>query len=296
VSELPGDPASHASPEVATPATPGGREGLAAILADPVGALLAVDYDGVLAPIVPDPTNSPPLPGIIPALARVAERLGSVAVISGRPVPVLLDYCGFGRQSRIDGLVVFGHYGLQRWDARTGEITQPPPPPALDAVRRELPGLLATAGVPDAWIEDKTVAVAVHTRRTIDPAVALAILERPITQCALSHGLSVEPGRYVLEIRPPGVDKGRTLRSYARSIGARAVCYVGDDLGDIPAFEAVRELRAQGTPGLTVASGSTETVAVTELADLVVDGPPGVLELLTALAGSLPVKVSVDGR
>jgi trehalose 6-phosphate phosphatase len=265
-------------------------------VADPAGALLAVDYDGVLAPIVPDPTNSPPLPGVVDALARVAARVRSVAVISGRPAKVVVDYCQFSRTGALGGLVVFGHYGLQRWDARTGEITEPPAPAGLAAVRRELPELVAAAGVPDAWIEDKTVAVAVHTRRTSDPAAALATLESPITDCARRHGLSVEPGRYVLEIRPPGVDKGRTLRSYVRSVGARAVCYIGDDLGDIPAFEAVRAIRADGTAGLTVASGSSETPAVAELADVVVDGPPGVLALLVGLADALEASGPVDGR
>lgn len=273
--------------DLPTPSTDAGRIGLAAIVANPAAALLAVDYDGVLAPIVPDPTNSPPLPGVIEALARVAAGLGSVAVISGRPAQVVVDYGQFDRHPELADLVVFGHYGLQRWDARTGEITSPPPPPELEAVRSELPALLAEHGVPDAWIEDKGVAVAVHTRRTADPAVALATLTRPITDCARRHGLSVEPGRYVLEIRPPGVDKGQILEAYARSRTARAVCYIGDDLGDLPAFDTVEALRRNGIPGLTVASGSSEVAAVADRADVIVDGPPGVAALLDALADML---------
>ena len=124
------------------PVTEAGQAGLSAILDDPAAALLAVDYDGVLAPIVPDPTNSPPLPGIISALARVAERLGAVAVITGRPAQVVVDYGQFDREPALADLVVFGHYGMQRWDARTG-LTSPPPPAGLQAVRSELPGLLA---------------------------------------------------------------------------------------------------------------------------------------------------------
>ena len=114
--------------DLPAPVTEAGRAGLARILDDPAGALLAVDYDGVLAPIVPDPTKSPPLPGVVAALARVAALIGSVAVISGRPVAVVRDYCRFEREPALDNLVIFGHYGLQRWDARTGEITSPPPP------------------------------------------------------------------------------------------------------------------------------------------------------------------------
>ena len=255
------------------------------MLADPAGALLAVDYDGVLAPIVADPTNSPPLPGAIPALGRLVAKLGSVAVISGRPAQTLLDYCKFSDDGIFKGITVFGHYGLQRWDGSVGQIVSPPPPPSLDDVRRELPELLVRLGINDAWIEDKSVALAVHTRRSADPVGALATLTEPITSMAVEHGLHVEPGRFVLEIRSPGVDKGHALRSFVAEREPRSVCYIGDDLGDLPAFDAVLDLRATGTvAGLTVASGSTEVAAVSSRADLVVDGPPGVVALLSAIA------------
>jgi trehalose 6-phosphate phosphatase len=270
-----------------TPVTEAGRAGLDAVLADPATALLAVDYDGVLAPIVPDPTNSPPLPGAVAALARVGAVLGSVAVITGRPAEVVLDYGRFDREPGLANLVVFGHYGHERWDAQTGQLTSPPPPPGLAAVRSELPALLAEHGVTDAWIEDKVVAVAVHTRRAADPAMTLATLTGPVTECAQRHGLAVQHGRFVLELRPPGADKGDTLREFTAARSARAVCYIGDDLGDLPAFDAVEAMRSKGIAGLTVASGSAEVTEVAGRADLVVDGPPGVVALLTALADTL---------
>jgi trehalose 6-phosphate phosphatase len=280
--------------DLPTPHTEVGRAGLAAIVEDPAGALVAVDYDGVLAPIVTDPANSPPLPGAVPALARVAGSVGAVAVISGRPAQVVVDYGRFSTEPSLADLVVFGHYGLQRWEARTGQLHSPPPPPGLAAIREELPALLARVGVTDAWIEDKTVAVAVHTRRSADPGVALATLTPAVIECAQRHGLAVEPGRFVLEIRTPGADKGSTLRSHAGARAARSVCYIGDDLGDLPAFDAVEAMRRNGIPGLTVASGSTEVAAVADRADLVVDGPPGVVSLLTALADALAPR-SADG-
>ena len=140
---------------------------------------------------------------------------------------------------------------------------------------------------PDAWVEDKHGAVAVHTRRSADPAGALAALTSPISDCAQRHGLHVEPGRFVLEIRPPGVDKGQTLRSYVDERNARSVCYTGDDLGDLPAFDAVESMRANGTPGLTVCSASIEVAEVARRADLIVDGPAGVVEFLDSLADAL---------
>jgi trehalose 6-phosphate phosphatase len=63
--------------------------------------------------------------------------------------------------------------------------------------------------------------------------------------------------------------------------------YCGDDLGDVPAFRAVAQLRGDGIAGLAVCSGSAEVSALTDLADLVVDGPDGVVALLDALAAAM---------
>ena len=67
--------------------------------------------------------------------------------------------------------------------------------------------------------------------------------------------------------------------------------FCGDDLGDRPAFQAVRELRDEGTPGLLVASGSAETPElIMAEADLVVSGPTGVARLLAGLAGAFAAR------
>jgi trehalose 6-phosphate phosphatase len=91
----------------------------------------------------------------------------------------------------------------------------------------------------------------------------------------------------VIELRPAGSDKGQTLTDLATERRASAVMYGGDDLGDRAAFLAVASLRSSGTPGLTVCSASGEVTALTELADLVVDGPGGVVALLDSLAATI---------
>lgn len=88
----------------------------------------------------------------------------------------------------------------------------------------------------------------------------------------------------VLELRPPGMDKGVALSKYIRELGAESVLYSGDDLGDLPAYAAVDKLRSDGTPGLLVCSGSEEVTELSERADVVVDGPEGVVRLLHAIA------------
>jgi trehalose 6-phosphate phosphatase len=266
------------------PRTPAGRDGLAALLSQPRSALVGLDFDGTLAPIVADPEQARAHPGAVPALAALAPKVAAVAVITGRPAEIAVRYGGFAGVFGLDHLVVLGHYGAERWDAATGEVTAPPPHPGIAAVRAELPAVIGEAGARGTWIEDKGHAVAVHTRRADDPQATFESLRAPLTDLATRHALIVEPGRLVLELRPPGMDKGVALREYAREIGAGAVLYAGDDLGDIPAFAAVEKLRTEGIPGLLVCSGSTEVTDLADRADLVVDGPEGVVRLLQTLA------------
>ncbi|MER6035443.1 MULTISPECIES: trehalose-phosphatase [unclassified Streptomyces] len=271
-----------------TPATQAGRDGLHTLLAKPRAAVIGLDFDGTLAPIVADPEQARAHPEAVPALAALAPEVASVAVVTGRPAEVAVRYGGFADVPGLEHLTVLGHYGAERWDAATGEVTAPPPHPGVAAVRAELPGLLERSGAGHGtWTEDKGRAVAVHTRRADDPQAAFEALRAPLAELAARHGLIVEPGRLVLELRPPGMDKGVALLDHVRRTAAGSVLYAGDDLGDLPAFAAVEELRAEGVPGLLVCSGSAEVTELAERADLVVDGPEGVVALLRALAERL---------
>jgi trehalose 6-phosphate phosphatase len=270
------------------PRTTAGRRGLAALLADPASALLATDFDGTLAPIVEDPDQARPYPGAVDALARLGSRLGAVVIVTGRPAGQAVEYGGFADVPGLERLVVFGHYGLERWDAATGLVTAPDAAPAVTAASQEIADVLQAADAHDGtWVEDKGASFAVHTRRTADPAVALEAVRGAVVALASRHGLHVEPGRYVLELRPPGINKGSALAGAVAAYDARTVVFAGDDLGDLAAYDAVDRLRADGMPGLLICSGSTETTQLAARADIVVDGPPGVTALLTALANAL---------
>ncbi|WP_255954529.1 trehalose-phosphatase [Streptomyces odontomachi] len=285
----PADPAASAgsAPAVPEPATEAGRSGLAALLADPARAVIAFDFDGTLAPIVADPGQARAHPGAVPALAALAPRVRSVAIITGRPALTAVEHGSFAGVAGLEHLVVLGHYGAERWDAATNTLTAPDPHPGVTAVRAELPDLLERHAAGGAWIEDKGFAVAVHTRRAADPQAAFEALREPLGGLAARHRLAVEPGRFVLELRPPGMDKGVALTRYVREVGGTSVLYGGDDLGDLPAFAAVDKLRSDGIPGLLVCSGSTETTDIAERSDLVVDGPGGMVQLVAALAEAM---------
>jgi trehalose 6-phosphate phosphatase len=265
------------------PQTAGGRAGLAAIRRDPGTALIATDFDGTLSPIVANADDARAHPAAVPALRALSGLVGTLAVITGRPAEAAVQLGGLGE---VPGLIVLGHYGWERWQG--GELSSPPAPPGVEMARARLPGVLAAAGAAEGTrIEDKGSALAVHTRGTADPAGALAALTDPLAGLAAATGLVPEPGRLVIELRPPGTDKGAALAALAAERKSGAIMFAGDDLGDLAAFAAVRALRAAGHPGLTVCSASGEVTELAAEADLVVAGPGGVVALLGALGRAL---------
>jgi trehalose 6-phosphate phosphatase len=254
------------------------------------GAVVGLDFDGTLSPVVDDPESARLHPAAPGALLELAESVKAVAIITGRPARQAiamgdLDALGNAMLDRGAELFVFGQYGHERWSATEQRIRSPRPPAGLASFERELPSVLRGAGAADAYVEEKGLAVAVHTRRMDDPAGAFERLVAPIASLAERHHLTVEPGRNVLEIRSGDMHKGDAVRIFVAEQEATGVIFGGDDLGDVEAFEAVRALRADGLPGLVVCSASLEQPDLVELADVVVDGPAGMVEMLGRLGG-----------
>ena len=268
------------------PSTAAGREGLAALRDDPSRALVALDFDGTLAPVVERPQDARPAQGALEAVGRLSRAVGGVVVLTGRPAEVVVDLGGLRAADGLDDLVVLGHYGLERWEAASGELRTPPAHPGVQELREPLAELVE--GERGTHLEDKGASLAVHTRSAPDPAAALARLRDRLHEMASRHGLEAVPGKHVLELRPPGVDKGSALREEVESRGARAVLFAGDDVGDVPAFDAVRALRDEGVPGLLLVSEAEDTdPSVLEHADVRLDGPDAVVSFLADLARDL---------
>jgi trehalose 6-phosphate phosphatase len=264
-----------------------GVQTLEAILRSPSETLIACDFDGTLAPIVEDPEQAYADPSAVAALGRLGDYVGSVAVITGRPTRSAVRLGRFREVAGLQSMIVLGQYGVERWNAADDEYLFPPAPPQINAVAEELPKILDSLDLADAKIEDKGRAIAVHTRSLPDPKGALAKLADPLDDLAARQGLVSTPGKYVWEIRAPGMDKGAALRAIIKETAARQVIFAGDDLGDLPAFRAVRELATAGVMGLLICSASTEEDALTGLSDVIVDGPAGLAEWLTELADRL---------
>ena len=268
-----------------------GNQALQAIITSPSETLIATDFDGTLAPIVDDPEKAYADPDAVAALGRLGKLVGAVVVITGRPARSVVRLGRFRETPGLGSMIVLGQYGVERWNAADDQFVIPPDPPQISTVEMELPGLLNSLGLADARIEDKGRAIAVHTRSLPDPRAAFGKLAEPLGELAAEHGLVVEQGKNVWEIRAPGTDKGAALRSIVDETGARLVVFAGDDLGDLAAFRAVRDLAAADVTGLLVCSASTEEGALAELSDVIVDGPAGLGAWLNELAERLEGRV-----
>ena len=252
-----------------------------ALQADLPRALIALDFDGTLAPIVADPADSRPAPGTLEALGVLARAGAQIAVITGRDARTAVELGGF---DAVPGLIVEGLYGAESWQA--GELSAPAEPPELAELRGQLPAVLATHTVdPAVWIEDKRLSLVVHARRAADPEAAIAAARARSAQLAADLGLETHDGRDVLEVRLPGYDKGAVLRRLVERFAPAVVLFAGDDLGDLPAFAAIRALRARGHLAWGIAA-SAEVAAVSDAADLHVAGPSELVALLTRIAAA----------
>ncbi|MHB8329299.1 MAG: trehalose-phosphatase [Acidimicrobiales bacterium] len=250
---------------------------LAALLDDPGASAVLSDFDGTLAPIVPDPASAAPLPEALEVLGALVARFKVVAVISGRPVDFLVRHLGGVGPA----LGLYGLYGvewLEHGMVRRAPEVEPwlaPAAEVLAAARAEAP--------PGVGIEAKGPAVTLHWRQAPAAGDWAGDFAR---RWAARTGMARQPGRMAVELRPPvGPDKGVVVERLAR--GCRAACFAGDDAGDLAAFSALDRLAAEGVHGVRVAVADVECPPeLTRRADMVVSGPAQALALLRQLGRS----------
>ena len=237
-------------------------------------ALVAVDFDGTLAPIVDDPAAAAPLDGVPGVLDELSRRLGEVAVVSGRPLDFLQRW--FPPDSRV---TLVGLYGLET--RRRGRREDHPSSGVWRETTAPGPRLARPQGPPDIGVGLKGLSITLHYRR--HPGIADEV-GRWAEQIAGPAGIRVRPAKMSVELHPPiDEDKGTVLRRLAADHDG-PVLFAGDDHGDLPAFDELDRVQAAGRPVLRVAVDGPEVPAeLTARADLLVDGPAEVAELLRAL-------------
>src|SRR5690606_37516569 len=160
-----------------------------------------------LAPIVEDPQTSVLPDALAEVVGDLAQRLGVVAVVSGRPAAFLAD------RVRLPGVRLLGLYGLQ-----SGSDGRPRARPEAEASQAQVDRARALlvhvlGGRHGVLVEDKGLSVAVHWRSAADRAVAESAVQEAPRRLAADTGLQLEPGKLVAELRPPVPwDKGATVR------------------------------------------------------------------------------------
>jgi trehalose 6-phosphate phosphatase len=210
------------------------------------------------------------------SLAGLARSLGLIAVISGRPASFLAE------RVAVPGIRLLGSYGMER--VRDGHLQ-------LDQAAQAWLGAVADArqmlgerlaGVPGLRIEAKPASVAVHWRQAPDREAAVAAVRRATAEVAATTGLWLAPGKLVFELRPPiKVDKGSAVAALISDVRPAVIAYAGDDLGDIPALQAVREA---GGYALVVDHGAETDPRLLDIADEVYQGTDRFADWLADLA------------
>ena len=229
-------------------------EEYAALVGAAANSVVGLDFDGTLAPIVDDPEAAHIHPDAPDVLADLADPVRAVAVITGRPARQVLALGGLEEVGNAIGetgreLHVFGQYGNERWTSTDRRVVSPRPPHGLATFIERAARPAAPRRRRGAWVEEKGLAVAVHTRRLEDPDAAFDRLLPVLTEVAEEPRARRRAGPQ--RHRGPRARHGQGRRACARlaeELGAGGFVFAGDDLGDVEAFEAVPALRDEGMP------------------------------------------------
>jgi trehalose-phosphatase len=236
--------------------------------------LVALDFDGTLAPFVLDPLQARAVPGGLEVLRAAAGLRGvEVAVVSGRDLQTLAALTGIDPD---DGITLIGSHGAQTNLGGRSNLH-----PTADAFFLDEEATARLSGIsgeleairsryPAVRLEYKPSAVVLHTRG-VDPSVAEAATAATLQVGERYPGVHVMPGKNVVELTVLAANKGSAVLTLARATSSEATLYVGDDVTDERAFAALNP--ASGD--LTVKVGDGPSAAAQRVPD-----PRSVVELL----------------
>ena len=282
--QLIGEPGRRAGPRwCSTVPSPEVRRALAPLLVEPVAVGHRVATSTARCrPIVADPAEARPLDGVAELLARLAHRFGVVAVVSGRPVSFLVERlapAGQDHPTAVPARAAIPPASSSSASTASSGRTGPAPSSASRSAERWRPAVdeavarLRSAAPPGVVVEGKGLAVTVHWRQA--PEAEPWVDRRP---SAAEVGADRAPGPSRAGCRSSCARRSTSTRapsSDAWSQGCSAACYLGDDLGDLPAFAALADLApATGWPRCRWRWSTTRAPPRwPTAADLVLSGP-----------------------
>ncbi|GAA1959626.1 trehalose-phosphatase [Microbacterium deminutum] len=234
--------------------------------------LVALDFDGTLAPLEDEPMDARMLPAARNAVNALLDAPRTVvALVSGRS---LRDLRTIGEHRNDSRVLLAGSHGAEFWVPGEGAIVHPDNP-ADAALRDELRARAeaATQQLEGVWIEPKTFGLGVHTRRaTAEAAEDANRIVDAIVQADAPHWRR-RTGHNIVEYAFRHEGKDSAVAELRERTGATAVLFAGDDVTDEDA------LRSLGPHDLGVHVGDKPTAA-----RLSVAGIPALAGLLSLLA------------
>ncbi|MEW6058661.1 MAG: trehalose-phosphatase [Actinomycetota bacterium] len=255
------------SPSTSATTTPPRSNSLEALRERSPAAGIFLDFDGSLSRIVDRPELARPVEGARETLIALVPRFRVVAIVSGRRTEEVAGLLG------VSGVQYHGLYGM--------EHTAPAVHAAAVSRAESAAGL-----VPEAWVENKGPSLAVHYRQAPDPQSARAALVGGLQQVASEMGLEIVEGKMVVELVPASRPrKGGVVERLVAEHGLAAALFAGDDAADMEGFASLDRLAEKGLITVRVAVRGDETPdSMIRAADIVVDGPEGLVGLLRQIA------------
>lgn len=233
-----------------------GLDAALAAFAARVPVLVALDFDGVCAPIVDDPTASRMLAGTRAAVGRLEDAGCRVALVSGRSLAGPSGLVAVADAP--PGWLLVGGHGAEVPDGAADPGTE-----AVQLLDEDQAALLVEIsaeveavvdGAPGTAVEHKPTAVVLHTRLA-DPETALHTTEAVLEGPGARPGVHVKRGKDVVELAVLQADKGSAVQRLRARTAAAAVLYAGDDVTDEDAFGVLDP--ASGDVGVKVGPGDT---------------------------------------
>ncbi len=234
------------------------------------------DLDGTLSKIAPTPAEAVVTPEMRAVLQGIVDKYAVVGIVSGR------DSTEARRILALDNVIYIGNHGLE-W-LEDGKQFYAPEAFNFFGLAGNLAAELSVIFDKSGYIvERKKLGVAVHYRQVEDKELAKGRIKEAVEPMVAKYPLKQSEGRYVIELKPDlPVNKGDAITVIALRTGIERAMYLGDDVTDIDAFQALGRLREQGrlqTVSIAIASNESAPDVMHE-ADYVIQSVDAAEELL----------------
>lgn len=235
--------------------------------------------DGTISPIPRDFLETPVPPPVLPQLAKLATQLNLVAVISGRKAEAIKEIIN------IPGIDYIGHYGMEWWE-NNHAVLHPDAETSLSVMRAVAAELEILRSVDGIIIQDKWATISVHYNMVTQPDVAKQQILVLLKKSPHIKNLRLIYEKSSIGILPRiNIDKGTAVTRLIRQHCLMGAIYLGDDIGDVPAFRAIRQAKQdKNFDGLSIlVTGSETSQSLINEVDFTLDGVRDTESLLNCL-------------